>query len=103
MGFWFDRLLCLIGAGRGNLIDFKAAIYATENWAEIHKLGYMMIFKSQINTILKCAVFPNTPKTENKNRSTQFPTGFITSNFIIETSSLQDKHLFNYFRENDIS
>ncbi len=47
--------------------------------------------------------FSNTPKNKKKINTTQFPTGFITSNIIIETSSLQDKHLFNYFGENDIS
>jgi hypothetical protein len=29
----------LMGAGRGNLIVFEAAIEASENKAEIHKLG----------------------------------------------------------------
>jgi hypothetical protein len=57
-----------------------------------------MNLKSQIKTILNFRTHPKIKIDE-----TQFPTGFITSNFIIETSSLQDKHLFNYFRENDIS
>ncbi len=58
-----------------------------------------MIFKSQIKTILNFRTYPKNKKID----TTQFPTGFITSNNIIETSSLQDKHLFNYFGENDVS